>query len=135
LLVGETDFVPDNEVLPILGEKDTEVALVLDQVKLVALPEVMVVGLALKVTTGLGVTAFTLTVAVLLVVPPAPVAVIVYVVVLVGETDFVPDNDVLPILGEKDTEVALLLDQVKVEKLPEVIMVGLALKLAVGAGV
>ena len=76
-VVGDTEAVPDKEVLPTLGEKETEVALVVDQVSLVEEPEVIEVGLALIVTVGFGVEVLTLTVAVWVVVPPSPVAVIV----------------------------------------------------------
>jgi len=55
-------------------------------------------------------------------------------VVVVGETVADPDKEVLPILGEKATDVALLVDQVKVDEDPELIVAGEALKLAVGAG-
>ena len=54
------------------------------------------------------------TVAVLVIVPPGPVTVMVYVVFAVGDTLFVPLNAVLPIAGLKLTEVAFVVAHVRV---------------------
>ena len=54
---------------------------------------------------------------------------------LVGETASVPLVAALPVQPpEAVHEVALVLDQARVELLPEVIEVGLAFKVTVGAG-
>jgi hypothetical protein len=77
----------------------------------------------------------TLTVAAAVADPPAPVAVIVYVVVAVGLTDLVPDVPTAPIPLSIVTEVAFVLDQVNVDDCPEVMVVGLADSVTVGAPV
>lgn len=100
-------------------------------------PEVIVDGLAVKlVMVGNDVLAFTVTV--LLdgeEVPPAPVQVKVYVVVLVGETLCVPlvgSGPFQPPLAVH--EVAFVLDQESVELLPAVIVAGFAAKLVMVGG-
>jgi hypothetical protein len=66
-------------------------------------------------------------------VPPVPVHVRVYVVVAVGKTPRVPLVAVVPVQPPLAVhEVAFVLDQVSVELLPEVMVVGLAVKLTVG---
>ncbi len=75
------------------------------------------------------------TVAVAFEVPPGPVAVSVYVVVAVGVTETEPLVGCVPMLLSIETEVALFVDQVSVELWPEVIDVGFAVKLMVGADV
>ena len=92
----------------------TEVAFVVDHVRVELWPEVMVVGLALNVTVGAGVVE-TVTVAVAVLVPPAPVAVRVYVVVAVGETVTEPDVGTVPTPLSILTVVALVVDHDKVE--------------------
>jgi lysine/ornithine N-monooxygenase len=58
----------------------------------------------------------------------------VYVVVAVGKTPRVPLVAVVPVQPPLAVhEVAFVLDQVSVELLPEVMVVGVALKLTVGA--
>jgi hypothetical protein len=78
------------------------------------------------------------TVAVAEAVPPDPVAVAVYVVVVVGLTDCVPPFDCRVYLLPSDpltvTCVALVAVTVSVEEPPLVIEVGLELMLTVGAG-
>ena len=66
--------------------------------------------------------------------PPAPVHVMLYVALEVGETDTEPEvpEAVKPLAVH---EVALVLLQVSVDDWPEVMEVGLALNEAVGAGV
>ena len=68
------------------------VALAAVMVSVLVPPELIVVGLALRVTvgTGGGGAGITVTVAVAVAVPPAPVAVTVYVVVAAGLTACVP---------------------------------------------
>lgn len=81
----------------------------------------------------------TVTVADAVVVPPVPVAVAVYVVVEVGLTDAVPPVDAnvcwLPSVPLIVTPVAFWAVTLKTEELPEVIDVGLALIVTVGAPV
>ena len=75
----------------------------------------------------------TLTVAVAVAEPPVPVAVIVYVVVAVGLTDLVPDVATAPMPLSIVTDVAFVLDQVSVDDCPEVMLVGFAVMVTVGA--
>ena len=106
-------------------------------VSVVELPAVIVGELAVKVTTGKA-AGVTVTVVVAEIFPPAPVAVVVYVVVAVGLTDCAPPFDdrvyELPSVPVIVTAVALVAITVRVEELPEVIDVGLAAILTVGAG-
>jgi hypothetical protein len=55
------------------------------------------------------------------------------VVVVVGETVMAPLGETVPIPLSMETDVALVVDHVNVDDWPEVIEVGLALKLTVGA--
>lgn len=75
----------------------------------------------------------TVTVAVAVADPPVPVAVIVYVVVAVGETDFDPEVATAPMPLSIVTELAFVLDHVNVDDCPAVMLVGLALRVTVGA--
>ena len=101
-------------------------------------PLLMLVGLALKLTVGAGVAAaFTVTVADCWVVPPAPVqesckfGLVVSAAVLL-----VPLVATVPLQAPEAVQVvALVDDQVSVELDPLLMLVGLALKLTVGAGV
>jgi hypothetical protein len=54
-------------------------------------------------------------------------------VVAVGETDLVPEVPTVPIPLLILTEVALVLDQVNVDDCPDVMLVGLAVIVTVGA--
>jgi hypothetical protein len=79
----------------------------------------------------------TVTLALALALPPAPLQVMLYVVELVGETDWLPDVlvDDVQFAGEVALQaVALLLDQDKLLLEPVVIDVGLAARLTVGEG-
>jgi hypothetical protein len=96
---------------------------------------VIVAGFALSETVGAaGGGAFIVTVALAVTVPPAPVTVIVYVVVCVGETLYVPLGWTVPILLSICADVAFVDVHVSVEPWPELIAVGLALSETVGAG-
>jgi hypothetical protein len=76
--VGETDLVPEVLTVPIPLSIETDVAFVLDHVRVDDCPEVMLVGLAVIVTVGAPELVPTVTVAVeVAVAPPVPVAVAV----------------------------------------------------------
>ena len=109
------------------------VALVDDHVRDVALPLVIELGLALKLTVGAA--ALTDTVADCSALPPAPVQVNVYVVLAVSApVDCEPLMARLPDQPPDATqEVALADDQESVEPLPLAMVLGLALNLTVGA--
>jgi hypothetical protein len=76
----------------------------------------------------------TVTVAVLVIVPPGPVTVSVYVVVEAGLTEALPDAGLLPTPLSMEIDVAFVVDQVSVDDWPALIDVGAAEKDAVGAG-
>jgi hypothetical protein len=133
--VGDTAMLPFVGCVPIPLSIVTLVAFVVDQVSVELCPALMLVGLAEKLTVGAGVEPLTVTVAVAVVVPPAPVAVNVYVVVAVGVTVTAPEAETVPMPLSIVTVLALVVFQVRVELWPEVMVVGLAEKVAVGAGV
>ena len=114
----------------------TPVALVAATVNVDELPDVIVVGFAMMVTVGAEIDV-TVTTAVAEIVPPAPVAAAVYVVVAVGLTAWVPPLDCkvysLPSLPVSLTWVAFAAITVKVDELPAVIEAGLAVMVTVGA--
>ena len=111
-----------------------EVALLEDQVRVELPPEVMLVGLAAKLTVGAALVAATVTKALAGEdVPLAPLQVSVYVVVLAGDIETVPLVGFVPVHPpEAVHEVALLEDQVRVELPPKVMLVAPADKLTVG---
>ncbi len=74
----------------------------------------------------------TVTVALAVELPPGPVAVNVYVVVVDGETETLPDVGCDPMPLSIVTDVALLVLQLNVELCPGVMLVGFAVKLIVG---
>jgi hypothetical protein len=108
------------------------VALVVDQVSMEELPDVIEVGEAVKVKVGADVPDPIVTIVWAVVEPEALVAVKIYVVVTVGDTTFVPEVATVPTALLMLTEVALEVDHVRVEELPEVIEAGEADRLAVG---
>jgi hypothetical protein len=118
----------------------TEVALVAATVKRDELPSVMDFGLATMVTVGVG-GCMTVTATDAVAVPPAPVAVTVYVAVLVGLTVSVPpvagklagEEKAVPSVPCKTRVVALVATTVRVVELPRFIDVGLAVRVTVGA--
>jgi hypothetical protein len=113
-----------------------DVALVELQVSVDALPLVTLVGLADRVTVGVGVTAVTVTVVKLAgLVPPEPLHVIEYVALAVSvPVDWLPLAARLPLHAPDAVhEVALVELQVSVEALPVPILVGLADRVTVGA--
>jgi len=97
------------------------VALVVDQVSVEELPDVIEVGEAVKVKVGADVPDPIVTIVWAVVEPEALVAVKIYVVVTVGDTTFVPEVATVPTALLMLTEVALEVDHVRVEELPEVI--------------
>lgn len=108
------------------------VALVVDQVSVEELPDVIEVGEAVKVKVGADVPDPIVTIVWAVVEPEALVAVKIYVVVTVGDTTFVPEVATVPTALLMLTEVALEVDHVRVEELPEVIEAGETDRLAVG---
>jgi hypothetical protein len=104
------------------------VAPLVDQLNVLLLPEVMLVGLAVnELIVGLVGAGLTVTVTVLVAEPALSVAVSVYVVVAVGDTLVEPLADVeVNEPGVMLMLVAPLVDQLNVLLLPEVIVVGLA---------
>jgi hypothetical protein len=124
-----TAFVPDQP-----PEAVHAVAFFDDHVKVEAAPLATVLGEADKLTDGIG--ALTVTLADWLALPPVPVQVSPYVALAVSApvvceplTALVPDQPPVAV-----QEVALVEDQVSVELLPFATVLGLALKLTVGAG-
>lgn len=112
----------------------TEFALVVVQFSVVEFPGVMVLGCALNVMVGAAgfePPPLTVTTAVVLAVPPGPVAVAVYVVVELGLTCTEPEAAWAP-NPEIVTEVALLAFQLKVVLEPLLMLVGCAVRTMVG---
>ena len=89
--LGDTDFVPlaIGVTLPMLWFMEKLVAFVVVQESVEESPAMMDVGLAPSVQVGGGGGETTM-LALQCTVPPAPVAVSVYVVLAVGDTDFEP---------------------------------------------
>jgi hypothetical protein len=112
-----------------------DVALVEAQDSVEALPAVTVLGLALKVTVGAG--ALTVTVADCAALPPVPVQLKVYVALAVSAP--VACEPLVAMLPDHPPEavqaVAFVADQLKVELPPLATVLGLAVKVTVGAGV
>jgi len=95
-------------------------------------PELIVVGLAAKLTVGTP-GATTATVAESLAVPPGPVQAMSYVVVMVGLTDCEPAVAVEAV-HEALQPVVFVELHVSNEEFPELIVVGSATKVTVGLG-
>jgi hypothetical protein len=146
--VGATDTVapvfPNVRLLLLLPSSVTVVAFVATTVTLDELPFAIVVGLAVTVTVGADVLpdvspVVTVIITLAEAVPPAPVAVAVYVVAEVGATETAPPPAaivrLLPLVPVIEMPVAFLPITVRVEEVPLVIDVGLALMETVGAGV
>ena len=111
-----------------------EVALVADQVSVELPPLATVLGLAAKVTVGVG--EVTETVADCAALPPLPVQESPYVALAVSVpvvcdplTALLPDQ-----APEAVQEVALVDDQLNTEALPRATVLGLAVKVTIGAG-
>jgi len=145
--VGATDTVPpvapNVRLLPLLPLSVTCVAFVADTVTTEELPVAIVVGLAVMVAVGVPdepplPPVVTVIITLAEAVPPAPVAVAVYVAVEVGLTDTAPPPAAivreLPLVPVIVIPVAFWAITVKTEELPLVIDVGLALSVTVGAG-
>ena len=101
----------------------TEVALVVVQLRTAEAPAAMVLGCALKETVGFGPDVVTLTIVEDAVVPPGPVAVAVYVVVVEGVTFTEPVAGNVPRLLML-TEFALLAVQLSTVEAPLVTVPG-----------
>lgn len=117
-----------------------EVAPVVDHASVEPCPGKILGGVAVKelMTGGAGGgggTAVTVTVAEQFAVPPAPVTVARYRVVIVGETDFVPLTPMAPTPLLTVADDAFVDERVKVEALPFTTELGLAESEQVGAGV
>ena len=112
-----------------------EVALVDVQVKVELPPLATVPGLALMPTVGTC-CGLTVTVVDCAALPPAPVQVSPYVALaLSAPVDCEPLTGMLPDHApDAEHDVALVADQVRVELLPLITELGLALRLTVGAG-
>jgi hypothetical protein len=110
------------------------VALLLDQVSIEAVPELTVLGLARSVTTGGKVGTVTVTDCVA--VPPSPVQVRSYSVVLVSApVDQVPLVATAPLQAPEAVHAVASVElQVKVELAPLATVVGAAVNVTVGAG-
>jgi hypothetical protein len=126
------DLLPDHA--PLAAQL---VALVDDQLRVLELPLVTLVGVAFRDTWGLVGAAVTDTVTDFAIVPPGPEQLREYVLLLVSapvdaepETDLVPDHAPLAV-----QLLVLVDDQVRVLELPLDTLPGLALKVTLGAGV
>jgi hypothetical protein len=127
---------PDTASAPLQPPEAVQlVALLATQVRVELLPLVTLLGLALRDTLGGDAAAETVTVADCDAVPPAPVQVSVYIVVVVNAPVFwVPLVDSAPFQPpEALHEVAFVLDQVKVEAAALFIELGVAVSVTVGA--
>ena len=114
--------------LPMPGEMETVLAPEVLQLKVDCPPAAMLFGLATK-RTICAVVASTVTVTgAVTVLPSAPVALIVYVVVVAGETVALPLAATLPMPGKMDTVVAPEVVQLKVDCPPAAMVLGLATK-------
>ncbi len=131
MAAGLTGNDPLSACPPIPLSIVTIVAFVVAQVSVEDWPGAIVVGLALNVIAGGGVTV---TVAVAVLVPPVPVAVSVYVVVVCGATPTEPLVGPAPRPLSIVTLVAFVVVHVSVEVWPSAMLVGFALNVIVGAG-
>ncbi len=132
--VGVTDVDPLVASVPLHPPLAVQaVAFLLDQLNVELVPSVILVGFAVSVTVGAG--TVTVTVADPCAEPPEPAHVSVYVVVAFGVTVANPPVASVPLHPPLAVqEVAFVLDQLKVEPLPKITVVGLAVNVTVGAG-
>lgn len=112
----------------------SDVAFVEDHVSVELCPLLIAAGFAASVTVGAATGAFTVTMAAAVAVPPAPMTVMLYVVVCCGVTIIVPDGCTAPIPLSICAEVALVEDHVSVALCPAFTVVGLAENVTVGCG-
>ena len=116
------------DTVPMPGAMETVVALEVVQLSVDCPPAAMLFGLAAK-RRICAVMAPTVTVALAVtVLPSVPVALIVKVVVAAGETGVLPLAATVPIPGEIETVVALLVLQLNVDCPPVAMLLGLAAK-------
>ena len=129
------DCVPLTALLPDHAPEALQVvALVADQFKVALPPLAIALGPTLKLTVGTGVV--TVTVADCAALPPGPVQVNVYVALAVSTpVDCEPLAALLPDQApEAEQAVAFTADQVSVELVPLLIVLGAAPRLTTGAG-
>ncbi len=132
VIVGDTVLEPFTVIAEKL-ESFTLVAFVDDHSSVVLSPADITVGVAVNVTSGVaGNNGFTVTVVVVVLSPPGPETVIVYVVVTAGDTVFVPFT-VAAEKFESVTLVAFVVDHCNVVFAPAVMVDGVAVNVAVGA--
>ena len=134
VVVGFRVRVPVADTFPTLCEILMVVAPVTVHDSVTLSPEETDVGLAANVVMTGRPAAVTVTAAVLVELPRLLLAVSVYVVVVVGVTDFVPVFDTVPIAWSMDTDVAPPTVHDSVELPPEAMEDGLAVKLLITGG-
>jgi hypothetical protein len=132
--VGFRVRVPVADTVPTLGAIFIVVAPVTAHDNVTLSPEAIDDGLAVKAVITGRPAAVTVTTAVFVELPRLLLAVSVYVVVVVGDTDLVPVFDIVPIAWSMDTDVAPLTVHDSVELLPDVMEAGLAVKLVISGG-
>lgn len=140
LLSGPVDSLPDVAFEPLQPPDAVhEVASVVDHVSMLVPLTETAAGLAARVkvgTGGGGGVPFTVTVAVCCAVPPLPLQLNANVLLVEsGPTFCVPEGAFWPLQApEAVHDVALVLDQVSVLVPPDCTLVGLAVRVTVGAG-
>lgn len=112
-----------------------DVAFVVDQVRVAVCPWLMLLGDAVRLAVGGDCPVPTVTIACAVIVPPGPVAVRVYVVLAEGCTVMLPPDTgwTAPIPLSMLADVAFVVDQVRVALCPDMMLVGDAVSVAVGA--
>lgn len=139
-MLGETDWEPPavgkSYLLPSVPVMLTWVAFAAVTVNVDEAPFVTVAGAAEMVTVGGAALALTFTVTLAVALPSAPVAVAVYEVVLLGETDWDPPVDCkvywLPSVPAMLTWVAFVAATLSVEGDPATTGLGVAVMLTCG---
>jgi hypothetical protein len=126
--VGETVGVLFKEGEPTPLSMEIEVAPAMFHWRVADRPVVIVLGFAVKllITGGTETAAVTEMIVDAVIVPELLVALIVYVVVAVGDTDCVPEAETVLMPWSIDTEVAPVIFHLSVEDWPVAIVTGLA---------